>query len=467
MQTRKSGHVLKLTLFAGLLLLGWSALFADTYHSPFYWDDYHVIRLYSWDELSSTFHGWDDPDKIETPALRPGATLLFAFQGSMFGENIVLQRIFMTFLMWILLAVLGLLLLEAGCGIFQIGLVFVLFVSSRIFTSLNLWITLGSLILCYIFILLTCYCFLLWVREGRMPLLILMLVCAVAAVSIREETYALPIVLPLVWFVSSASGKHGGRVLVAAFGVFAIAAVHFLLRRAFVPEAPSPQFTISAAKALLVAIMASWLPGGYEAEGITDRGLANIWIAFLIGLVLVFMRVGRSSSRRQFIGTCCIGCVLCLPAIAVERSIGIALPTLAFLTAIGIAIGEVYHQLRPSIIASKTWRFCFVTCVTLGLVVGIGGGIRRSIYVAESFDEDCADRVEHDGTFIFDMYERHATIPDERKALGRARLAAAGIYNAYDLWSLHKDITERPGDYKQRRKSRKALFLPKYDYLSY
>src|SRR5207249_5818631 len=117
-------------------------------------------------ELISTFRGWNDPDKLETPALRPGATLLFAFQGSIFGENIVLQRIFMTFLMWILLAVLGLLLLEVGCGIFQIGLVFVLFVTSRIFASLNLWLTLGSLTLCYIFILLTCYFFLLWVREG-------------------------------------------------------------------------------------------------------------------------------------------------------------------------------------------------------------------------------------------------------------------------------------------------------------
>lgn len=466
-QVRKSGQILKLILVAGLLLLGWSALFASTYRSPFHFDDYHFIRHYSWDELSSTFHGWNDPDKIETPALRPGATLLFAFQGSIFGENIVLQRIFMTFLMWILLAVLGLLLLEVGCGIFQIGLIFVLFVSSRIFASLNLWLTLGSLILCYIFILLTCYFFFLWVRKGRMPFLILMLVCAIVAVSIREEAYLLPIVLPLVWFVSSDWRKHGGRVLVASIGAFAIAAVHFLLRRAFVPEAPSPQFTIRAAKALLIAIMASWLPGGYETKAIADSVLANIWIAFLIGLVLVFMRVGRSSLRRQFIGTCCIGCVLSLPAIAVPRSFGIALPTLAFITAIGIAIGEVYHQLQPPIMVSKTFRFCLVTCVTLGLVVGIVGGARRSICVAEYFHENCALRVERDGTFIFNLFKRRATVPEERKEAGRARLATAGIYNADDVWSLHKDITECPGDYQRRRESREALFLPKYDYLSF
>jgi hypothetical protein len=456
-----------LILFAGLLLLGWSALFAYTYRSPFHFDDYHFIRHYSWDELISTFHGWNDPDKIETPALRPGATLLFAFQGSIFGENIVLQRIFMTFLMGILLAVLGLLLLELGCGVFQIGLVFVLFVSSRIFASVNLWLTLGSLTLCYVFILLTCYFFLLWVRQGRLPHLILMLGCAIAGVFIREEAYVLLIVLPLVWFVSSAWRKHGKRVLFAAVGVFAITAVHFLLRRAFVPEAPSPQFTIRAAKALLVAVAASWLPGGYETKGITDSVLANIWIAFLVGLFLVFMRVGRSSSRRQFIAACCIGCVLALPAIGVPRSFGIALPTLAFITAIGIAIGEIYHQLQPPIMVSKTFRFCFVTCVTLGLVVGTVGGVRRSIYVAEYFHENCALRVERDGTFIFNLFKRRATVPEERKEAGRVRLAAAGIYNADDVWSLHKDITECPGDYRRRRESREALFLPKYDYLSF
>ena len=33
-RVRKSGQILKLILFAGLLLLGWSALFAYTYRSP-------------------------------------------------------------------------------------------------------------------------------------------------------------------------------------------------------------------------------------------------------------------------------------------------------------------------------------------------------------------------------------------------------------------------------------------------
>ena len=71
MTSRIRTHKQSLALLAGLVLLIWSAVFVSTYRYPFFWDDYHCIRHYSAQELFSTFHGWDDPDKIETPALRP------------------------------------------------------------------------------------------------------------------------------------------------------------------------------------------------------------------------------------------------------------------------------------------------------------------------------------------------------------------------------------------------------------
>ena len=75
----------KLAVLAGLTMLSWSAFFAMTYGYSFYWDDLHFIRAYSLAELLSTFHGPNDPDRIETMALRPIATLLFCFQGTIFG----------------------------------------------------------------------------------------------------------------------------------------------------------------------------------------------------------------------------------------------------------------------------------------------------------------------------------------------------------------------------------------------
>jgi len=123
-------NVCDLALLAGALLLIWSGLFLSTYHYPFYWDDFHQIRPYSWNELLSALHGWSDPDKLETPAFRPLATFLFAIQGSVFGENMVFQRIFMTSLMEILLVVLGLFLLELRLDLFQMGIVFLKYVGN-------------------------------------------------------------------------------------------------------------------------------------------------------------------------------------------------------------------------------------------------------------------------------------------------------------------------------------------------
>jgi hypothetical protein len=455
-----------LAALAGVLLLIWSGLFVSTYYYPFYWDDFHQIRPYSWNELLSTLHGWSDPDKIETPAFRPPAAFLFAIQGSIFGENIVLQRVFMTMLMEILLFVLGVFLLELGFDLFQIGIVFTLFVFSRVFASLNLWVTLGSLILCYIFMVLSGYLFLLWIKHRRILHVFLMFICAFVAVFTREEAYVLPLALPLVWSLSSRPWRAWRRMLVAVFGVFTIAAVHFALRRVFVPEAPSTDFTITKAKMFLISIKSAWLPGGVTTIGFADSLMPALWIGFLMGLVVMLARLSRSRSRWRVVGTCFLGCVLCLPALGIPRSFGIGMPALAFMTAVAITIAEVWRQTVRK--HSRKWRqYAFVGYVILGLAVGIAGGIRRSMYVAESLHQNCVPRVEDDAQCIFNLRERYATVPEERREAGRTRLAALGIYNARDLLRLDKDSREHPEPYERNRQTREALFLPKYDYLSY
>jgi hypothetical protein len=449
-----------------VLLLIWSGLFLSTYHYPFYWDDFHLIRPYSWNELLSTLHGWNDPDKLETPAYRPPATFLFALQGSIFGENIVSQRVFMTMLMGILLFVLGLFLSEVGCDFFQIGVVLTLFVFSRVFASLNLWMTLGSLILCYIFMVLTGYLFLLWIKHRRILHVLLMFMCAFVAVFTREEAYVLPLALPLVWLLSSRRWRAWRRMALAVGGILTIAAVHFALRSVFVPEAPSPDLTILKLKMLLISIKSAWLPGGVTTVGFGDNLIAALWIGFLLGLVVMVAWLGRSRSRWRVVGTCFLGCVLCLPALGIPRSFGIAMPALAFMTAVVITIAEVWRQIESA--QSHRWRqYAFVGYVILGLALGIVGGIRRSMYVAESLHPNCVERVEDDAVCIFNLREEYATVPEERREAGRTRFAALGIYNIKDLWGLAQDSGKHPERYARNTKTPEALFLPKYDYLSY
>jgi hypothetical protein len=452
-----------LALLAGLILLIWSALFASTYRYPFFWDDYHCIRQYSAQELLSTFHGPDDPDKIETPALRPVVALLFAFQGLAFGENVIVQRIFLTALMWTLLFVLGLLLAELEFNTFQIVLVFALFVFSRVFASVNLWIILSSLVLCYVLMVLTILLFILWVKQGRLLPFSLMSLCALLAVFTREEAYLLSAASLLIWALLPNHWKFWRRPLIGALCLMAITVIHILLRLIFVPEAPSPKFDTDGLLTFWLCIKSAWLPCGHNTIGFVDGLFANIWIGFLILLFILFVRIARAIKLLQAAGACCLGFLLCTPAIAVAHPYGLALPTLAFMTAISIAIMEVCRQTQLKA-RYRTLEYALVSFLALGLIGGITGGLRRSISVAEFLHENCALRMLFDANFVFDLYDRPITVPEERKAAARSRFAAAGIVTIQDIQRLYRNSVEHDPEYVQNRQTRTAPFLPKYEY---
>ncbi len=455
--------VLRVIGLVGIPLLVWSVLFAPTFRYPFHWDDFHLIRPYSGSELLSVFHGVADPNKIETPGLRPVSTLLYHLQGSLLGENIVLQRIFLLALMPGLLCLLGILLLELGLRFVQIAIVFALFVSSRIFASLLLWISLSHVILAYIFIALTAYFFVLWMKRQRGVFFAAMLACAILATFNREEAYTLPVVLPLLWLISSPDRARWREIFPAAASLFLVVCFHYCLWHFLVPDALSPRFTLGAAGKFFRAIVASWLPGGYTMIGSTDKLIGLLWVGFLIALIVIFLRTSRPPTRSLFLGVCGVGIILSLPALGVARPFGIALPTLAFMTAVSIAIAEVYRQIQV-----RQWRrYVFLGTVLLGLGLGVAGGVRRSFYVAESLQQNCAVRAERDGEFLFNLLEQPATIPERRRRAGLARLSALGIKSGEDVKNLRQDLKENPGRYQGNGTDRQALFRSKYEYLSF
>lgn len=466
--SRRSWPIIsKATALAAAMLCVWSALFIFTYRYSFFWDDYQQVRPYSWEELRSTLHGYSDPDRIQTDAYRPLATFLFAIQGWTFGENVVFQRIFLTFLTWILLFCLAILLAELRFRLFQIAIILGLFVFSRVFASVNMWLTLAPLVLCYIFMILAGYLFVRWTKRHCLCDLLLMFTCAVGAVFTREEAYVLAIALPLLWFLSTRNREHWHRVVLPTFGVVAIIITHVILRQIFVPDAPTPDLTTLKLKMLMISVASSWLPGGYETTGIVDWLSKVLWLAFLAGLLLNFLIVCRSCYLWRVGGICCLGIVLALPALGIPRSFGISLATAASATAIATVIGAVHRELQTSS-SSHRWRnYTFVAFTIFGLAIGIGGGIRRSMYVAESLDENCVLKVALDADFIFNVDDRHITIPEQRIEAGRDRLRSLGIFNVKDLRQLDYDFAENPERYERNRQTRAGLFLPKYEFLSY
>jgi hypothetical protein len=230
-----------------------------------------------------------------------------------------------------------------------------------------------------------------------------------------------------------------------------------------VPNALSPEFRFSAIKRFLGSMAAASLPCGSKWIGFTDTILAIMWITFLVGLVVFLIWLARPHLRWQVVGACCLGALFSLPALGVARSFGIALPTLAFMTAISIAITEIYDRAK----SRNHFRPAILAVVILGLAVGIVGGIHRSKYVAESVQENSAWRIVRDGKFLFDMFEYPATIPQTRRDAGLARLKAFGIQSADDVRALEKTLRQIRGQPKQQAALPNGLTLAKYDYLSF
>ena len=361
----------------------------------------------------------------------------------------------------------GLLLRQVGMSFHHIAVVFVLFASSNVFAALMLWITLGSLILSYIFMTLSALFYLRWVDGKAAPVLVLTLGFAALTIFTREEAYTLPVALPLLWCIASPRWTNWRRAVTGVLGVTVILAIHFILRRIFIPGAPRVQ--LWAAFRLLDIARSAWMPCGNDVLGHGDKLLSCLWLlwqGFLSGLVLAFLRMSSNRSLVQFFGACALGLLLCTPALGVPRSFGIAMPTLAFFTAISLAIFEV-HQLSSTIPYSQSlWRPAVLGVLVLGVALGVGGGIRRSQYMAEAVHENSVQKVIHDGHFLFDFYPKLASVPARRREAGLARLGALGIQSSEDLRRLEREFKESPDQFILNRDAKAALFLPKYGFFT-
>jgi hypothetical protein len=413
------------------LLTIWSVVFSRIFTRPFEWDDLHFIRSYSFSELASTFYGPNDPDQVETPALRPIATLLFHLQGTLFGENMILQRAFMIILMGALLSSAGLLLREVGLTFYHVALVLVLFVSGRIFASLVLWITLGSLILAYIFMTLAALFYIKWTKQGVNYLLALCYIFSALAVFTREEAYTLPVALPLIWWLATLDRANYKRPFEGALGILLIVAAHYVLRTIFIHGAPGLGLhSLRAWKAVLSA----WFPGGAFTIGWSDQLLELAWFGFLVVVGALFIRHADRKRQELVFGSCMLGLILSTPHLGVLRSFGTALPAFAFFSAISIATVDVAtrysrgQRLSPQ--AMIVLSLCF-----LGLALGLVAGIRRSIFVAQALHQNEVHIAIANGKHIFDLNGRE-TVPEVRRKAVMAHLRTLGIYSRDDIKRL-------------------------------
>src|SRR5262249_7814224 len=306
----------------------------------------------------------------------------------------ILQHLFMVLLMAALFGVFGVLLWEVGLSLRHISIALLLFVSSRVFASLTLWIVLGYLIATYILMMLVALFYLRWIQRGSAYLLVLTLALSALSVFMREEAYTLPVALLLIWWLSARDRGDYRRPMIGALCVLAIVIFHYTLRSILIVRAPQPGLHLSHA---LTAVLSAAFPGGIQAIGPLDHLLGLCWILFLGCTAFTFFRIGDRRQRQLMLGICLLGLVLAAPAIAVARPFGIALPALAFFTAIAVAIVEIYQYLWPrrqrgGVLAKAVLSICLI-----GLTLGVVGGVRRSFYVAQSLNENSVEAAVRNG----------------------------------------------------------------------
>src|SRR5262249_1487763 len=156
--------------------------------------------------------------------------------------------------------------------------------------------SLGSLILCYIFMLLSSLFFLRWLVDPTSKrLLLLCFGFSILAAFTREEAYTLPVVLLLLWFIRRQSDgclQDACTIQTACKPIVAVAlimAIHFLLRWAFIQDAPQASLSMGSLRGLWSCLQSAWLPGGLKSAGEFAYRAQLLWISFIAVISGIFL----------------------------------------------------------------------------------------------------------------------------------------------------------------------------------
>ncbi len=233
-------------------------------------------------------------------------------------------------------------------------------------------------------------------------------------------------------------------------------AIHYSLRSVLILNAPQ----LDLFQKLLPSLQSAWLPGGLESLGQVDAALKAIWFGFVTISLVIFFCIGSKVQVGRFIALCLIGVILWTPALGIPRAFGIAMPSFAFFSAISVAVIEVWQRTFDQRFRHRFWKPVILSFLLLGMGVGAGAGIRRSLYVAEALHENSYERAIRDGQFVFGLYGP-ATIPADRREAELLNLSRLGILSRDDLSELDKD----PQTFIANRKT--PLFLQRYGYLRF
>ena len=424
------------------LIAGWESLGYD-----WNWDDLHLIRRYSSQELLATLSGPWDPDAIETSGLRPGTTLFNHVRAAAFGERVVLHRLSLLALFAVYLALLGALAVKLGAPESVALIAGVLAVAAKNNYYHYIWISDGVHVLQALFLVIATHVMLRYLAGGPPWTAVAALAFAALALATREDSLAIfPVmILVAIYFVNRVSdGSSTNRIRIPprlrtfALGLMGVGAGFWMWRRIVIPGAA--QFSPDADALTGVLETIGWTVGLAGQQPILVR---TAFMAVGVAAVAALMLLDPADRRRASLwllaalGTTMIG--------SVEARMNLLIFPISFyvLFLASVAVALTRHRVLFRVAAGM-------------LVVAMSVlSLRASRLEQLSLHPLSADQIHRDWEFIYGP-RRAATIPAVRRQQLEAKLLRLGVTAPdfdFDRW---EDDVRQNG---RRTPSRAGLFL--------
>ncbi len=255
--------VLQLAIFVGAgLLVAWPSI-----DYPWYEDDLHLIRVFSADELRSSWTRSWDQDGFESPGYRPLTVLFNHARASAFDENRAAHRAFVIVLVAIYLVLIGMIGRRFRLTTAAMTLAGVLMLCAKYSSYHLVWISDGVHAAQGILFALAAIAMLRWVESESARWFAASTAFFVMSVLLREDSLA---TVPVLVGMSILHSRQVGRWprerarLIAYALVLAIISISVLLvRQAVLTPATTPLWTTARNVVLhlvQVVTLAGWAP---------------------------------------------------------------------------------------------------------------------------------------------------------------------------------------------------------------
>ena len=418
-----------ITAFGIFTLVG-LALTGQAVSWPMMYDDLHLIRAFSNEQLVSSLWGSWDPDGLETPGLRPFTLLFNHVRYLVFGENVVAHRLFLVVLLAAYLTLIHQLAQGFGMSGFAALAAGLVFLCAKHSIYHYTWISDGIHIVPGLAFGLSVRWLVTGLERVAWKRLALSLVAFAAGLLTREDMLAVAPITVLLGFVAAARLPAASRRTMIAYTACLIAMTAALMAYRFAVVPSLGEKPPAGLPGYFDTLGMSFNPMGPKSFGGLSDVLRQGWPALILLLLVSGCLMSRFKLplRGPLLWLACFA-LACLPGVVETRTNLLFFPV-TFVALFVVAALTALAQTLP----------VFRAPALITLAATVSGGFYMSTIAMLGFHPYSSVVVRWNSEFLYGQYAAQATIPDQRRQATAERLAAAGIRSADDMGSILPEL---------------------------